>query len=309
MRTVFITGGAGFVGSHLVRRLADRGDAVSVLVKQTTDLWRIEDLLPRLKVFYGDLNDSVALAQIVRDAEPTEIFHLAASTIRSGIAAADEEVIRTNFLGTVNLLKSLQDTPYRCFVHAGSFLEYGIKRGSVKESDRCEPMDVYSISKLSATLYGQAVAAAHGKPILTLRTFTPYGPGMQPGRLVYEVIDKALRSEPIALTAPSITRDFIFVEDLVDLYLECMEQKRLSSGAVFNAGTGRATTLEDFVATVLKKIKSASSMKWGALPNVSYDSDRWQANMRKTFSAFSWRPKHRLEDGIDKTIVWLKNQQ
>jgi dolichol-phosphate mannosyltransferase len=292
---IFVTGGAGFIGSHLVRRLVERGDEVSVLIKQATDTSRIADLIPRLKVFYGDLNDAVVLARIARDAAPSAIYHLAASTIRSGIAAADDEVVRTNFLGTVNLIKALADIPYRSFVHAGSFLEY-------------KPAEVYSISKLSATLYGQAVAAAAKKPILTLRTFTPYGPGMQKGRLVYEVINKALKNEPIELTSPSITRDFIFVEDLVDLYIECINKAHLYPGAVFNAGTGRATTLEALVDIVLKKIGSTSTMKWGALPNVSYDSDRWQADMEKTFAAFAWRPKHMLEEGIEKTIVWLKNQ-
>lgn len=304
---IFITGGAGFIGSHLARRLVERGDAVSLLVKQTTDLWRIQDLIPRLKVFYGDLNDSVALAQFIREAEPTGVFHFAASNIRSGIAAADEEVVRTNFLGTMNLLKALRDIPYHFFVHSGSFLEYGIKDHPVKESERCEPQEVYSISKLSATLYGLAVASAHKKPIVTLRTFTPYGPSMQKGRLVYEVATKALRNDSIELTSPSITRDFIFVEDLVDFYLECMEKAHLYPGAVFNAGTGRATTLAHLVEFVLKTVSSKSTMKWGALPNVSYDSDQWQADMDKTFTAFSWRPKHTVEEGLAKTIAWFRD--
>lgn len=304
---IFVTGAAGFIGSTLVRRLVERGDAVSILVKQTTDLWRIADILPQLKVCYGDLNDSVALAHMIRETEPTGVFHLAASNIRSGIAAADEEVVRTNFLGTVNLLKALHDIPYHFFVHAGSFLEYGMKSRPVKESDLCEPMEVYSISKLSATLYGQAIGKTHKKPILTLRTFTPYGPKIQKGRLVYEVITKALRGEPIELTSPSITRDFIFVEDLVDFYLECMEHAHRYPGEVFNVGTARATTLQELTSTVLKKTGSASTMKWGALPNVSYDSDRWQADTEKTLAAFSWRPKHTMEDGIEKTILWFKN--
>jgi nucleoside-diphosphate-sugar epimerase len=305
--TIFVTGGAGFIGSHVVRRLAHMGKRVSVLVKHDTGLDNIRDVLSGVSLVYGDLLDPVEVAQHIRDTRPSGVFHFAASNIKSGIAAADDEVVRTNFLGTVNLIKAMDDIPYRFFVNSGSFLEYGMKRDPVKETDRCDPQEVYSISKLSATLYGSAMGMSKKKPIITFRTFTPYGPCLQKGRLVYEAVARALRNEPIQLTSPEITRDFIFVEDLADLFLEGMEKAGRYPGAIFNAGTGRATTLKELTDAVLNITGSRSTIEWGAFHSVSYDSDRWQANMEKTYASFDWRPAHTVEAGLTKTVQWFRD--
>lgn len=304
--TILVTGGGGFIGSHLVRRLVQNGQTVHLLVKEHTDLARIRDLAPSLSLHVGDICDLPGIMKIVADVRPSGVYHLAASNIQSGVTRGDEDVIRTNVLGTVNLLTAMRPMPYQFFVGSGSFLEYGVKDHPVKETDLPEPREVYSISKLSATLAVQAEGLSAGKPAVALRTFTPYGPSLQRGRLVYELIAKALRGEEIFLTRPTVTRDFIFVEDLVDLYLECMTVAGRHAGGIYNAGSGSATTLEAIADLVLKKTNSKSTIRWGAFQNVSYDSDRWQADMERTFSAFSWRPAHSLEAGIEKTIHWFQ---
>ncbi len=305
---ILVTGGAGFIGSHLVRRLIGLGHKVALLVKDSTHLLRIQDIVPHVSLHTGDMSDHRKLQKIVEEIQPAGVYHLAASNIQSGVTAGDDDVIRTNFLGTVNLLKALETHPYQFFVHSGSFLEYGPKRHPLKETDLPEPREVYSISKLSATLAVEAAGMASGKPAITLRTFTPYGPSMQHGRLVYELVTRALRSEVISLTDPNVTRDFIFVEDLVDLYIECMEKAKAYPGQIFNAGSGRATTLGEVAEYVLKKTVSKSTIQWGTFRTVSYDSDRWQADMEKTFASFSWRPRHTLDAGLDETIHWFQEQ-
>lgn len=306
MRTILVTGAAGFIGSHLVRTLIASHHKVSIVVRPASDLSRIKDVLPNVRRFVGDLADRKAMEIIVKEANPIGVFHCAVSNMQRGVAAPDEEVIRNNMLGIVNLLTALGQTDYRFFVNTGSFLEYSVGSRTQKESDRCEPMELYSITKLAATLYGQMVAWRDKKPIVTLRLFSPYGTAMQKGRLLETVISHALSNEDIPMTEPHITRDLIFVEDIVDLYLEAMERAREMRGEVFNMGTGTSTTLQELVRLVIRLTGSTGKAKWNALPRVSYDSDTWQADMEKTFSRFAWRPKHTLQSGIQETIAWIR---
>lgn len=307
-RPIFITGGAGFIGSALVRRLVLFGYPVALLLKTTTDTWRIADLMPRVRVCIGNLTDILVVEKFIHELQPRGVFHLAASNIKSGLTAPDEELTRVNFLGTVNLLRALDNVPYQFFINVGSFLEYGLKSHPLVEVDRCEPEDVYSTTKLATTLYCQAMARRDKKPIIILRLFSPYGPAMEKGRLIYEAIIRSLRGEELLLTRPNITRDFIFLEDIVDALMEAMTQAARHGGEVYNIGTGVKTSLAELIQLILHKTKSASLAKWGDFHSVVYDSEISQADTGKTVGHFNFRPTHTLAAGLDKTLAWYRER-
>lgn len=303
---ILITGAAGFIGSHLVRRLVKDGHEVHVILREKSNTHRINDLLPQLNIHRGDLADNEFLRKLTEKIKPRGVFHLAAATIMSGVMASSEEVIRTNIAGSVNLIDALNGVDYDYFINTGSFSEYGFKDRPIKESDICEPIELYSITKLAQTLYSQTSARIKDKPILTFRLFTPYGPAVQKGRLIYNVIYNALRNQEISLTRPSVARDFIYVDDLIELYLEAADRAKKLKGEIFNAGSGVKTSLKELAGKAIKISGSKSGINWGAFPPVYYDSDKWQADMTKTFSKFNWRPKYDLDAGLAKTTDWLK---
>lgn len=304
---VLITGAAGFVGSHLARRCLAQGYETHVLLRSSSDTSRITDIMSRLIRHDGDITDQATIRRMMLPIKPTGVFHLAASNIMSGVISSPEDVIRINILGTVNLMDAAHDAGVDFFINTGTFLEYEPQLRPVRESDPAGPPEVYSISKLAATLYGQAMNRMRQMPVVMLRVFTPYGPGIQKGRLVYEVMAKAIANKEITLTAPTVSRDFIFVEDLAELYIAAAEGARAHAGEIFNAGTGKLTTLQELADLVLQITGSSSTIAWGKAPPVAYDFTPWQADMAKTFSAFSWRPRHDLSSGLEKTIDWYKS--
>jgi len=305
-KKIIVTGGLGFVGSHMVRRLVKEGYNVTIFAKKTTDTDKISDVLPSITILHEDLSDPIRLSKRVGEIMPTGIFHFAASNIQSGITSSNEDVIRVNISGTVNLLSCLSKIPYDFFIQTGSFLECGEKKHPLRENDFPEPSDLYSISKLAGTLFGQAEARKNNKPILTFRLFTPYGPDIQKGRLVRNVIENALKNEPIHLTSPNITRDFIFTEDVSDLLFSAIPHAKAFSGEIFNLGSGTSSSIETLVNEVLQITDSKSKVMWGAFHSVAYDSDTWCADMSKTLSSFSWQPKNTLHEGLIKTINHFK---
>lgn len=305
-KKILITGANGFIGSHLTRRLMNGGNEVHILLREKSDTRKLVDILPRLNIHHGDITDSAFLKKLVSDIRPEGIFHLAASTIMSGVRTSNDELIRINMTGTANLIDGLDNVNYDYFINTGSFFEYGFKDEPMKELDICEPTELYSITKLAQTLYAQAAAKMKNKPIVSFRIFTPYGPGVQEGRLVYNVVYNALLNKDINLTKPSTVRDFIFVDDIVELYLEAAGKAQYLKGEIFNAGSGVKTSLELFVEKVMKITDSKSKVNWGAYSPVYYDSDMWQADMAKTFSKFIWRPHYDIDSGIKKTVDWFK---
>jgi len=304
-KTVFITGATGFVGSHLTRRLVREGFDVHILIRSKSNISRLENIDNNITKHYCDLGNYENLKNILVLIKPIGIFHLAASVITSGVRDNDQDVLNSNFLGTMNLINASNDINYSFFINTGTFLSYGIKSKAVKELDVCEPPELYSLVKLGGELYGQAIAREKNKPIVSFRLFTPYGPDMKQNSLVSSVVKNALKGDKINLTEATVTRDFIFIEDVVNLYMEAMGKCQKNKGEIFNVGSGTKTNLKQFLDYVLKLSHSESTVQWNTFPPVFYDNGIWEADMGKTFSHFNWRPNHTLEEGLKKTIDWM----
>jgi len=318
-KKILVTGGAGFIGSHLARRLLIDGYSVAVLTREGTDLYRIKDLLSvygssgngkeknRLTIIQSDLSDLEDLKEKIQITNPSGVFHCAASNIKSGVAAPEEDLIRVNVLGVIHLIKALEGVDYKFFVNCGSYLEYGTHQDPLQESHQCSPLEIYAITKLTATLYCQSVAKNRGLPILTFRIFSPYGPDMEPGRLFYEVVKKAHTNQEIKLTKPETSRDFIFIDDIVDIFIKAIDKAGSLKGEIFNLGYGHAETIQSLVSSVFKNTASQSKVIWGGAKDVAYDQGCQEANMKKTFSASNWEPSYNLDAGVEKMISWIKS--
>lgn len=303
---ILVTGATGFIGSHLVRRLVGLGHSVSILTRPGADTHRIADLLSQIKQYEATLTEPESVAKVFQKVKPTGVMHLAASNIMSGKTASDTEVYSVNFIGTKNLMDAAATSGVDFFINTGTFLEYGLQNRPVKENDRCDPTELYSVSKLAATVYGQAVARQKQLSVITLRLFTPYGPGIQQGRLIRVVIENALKGTPINLSSPTVTRDFVFVEDVVSLYIEAMQKSKNLAGEIFNVASGATTPFGELLPLVLTATHSGSTVNWGAFQLSPYDAVRWEADMTKTFQTFTWRPTVSLVDGITHTAAWLQ---
>lgn len=304
-KKVLVTGATGFIGANLARRLAQENFEVHITLRPTSNRWRIKDL-PKLKEHLVDLTDLEELKKVVEEIKPEIIFHLAATSVFDGVEPDEEQLIKTNLLGTINLIKAIRHLDYQCFINTGSCAEYGLSEQIKRETDLCQPVNTYGIAKLASTLYANLEAKKYGKSILTLRPFSPYGPYDNQKRLISDNIIKALRNQNLELANPDAVRDYIYIDDIIDLYLKTIDRANDFKSEVFNVGSGNQSTSKEVIDKIIKITDSQSKAEWGKISSSPWDAKVWQADISKTRTAFDWQPKHNLEEGLEKTIAWFK---
>ncbi len=307
-KRVLVTGASGFIGSHIVRRLIRDGHSVSVLARPTSSWGRLEDLRDSFTVIPIDITDKEALVPALRELQPEWVFHMANAGLYGGASGTDEQVARVNVLGLINLLEALSDVPYEAFINGASSAEYGPKHAPMKESDVCEPMSTYAVTKLAATSYATMIARLKGKPIVSTRFFSPFGPGDDERRLVPTLIRTMLAGGE-ATVAPEAMRDYIYIDDAVSALISLAEHsdKNLLTGQILNLGTGIGIRARHVAEVVAAATGVTPTIVWNNTQLRYWDSSVWQADMTKTFSLTSWRPETSFEQGIAATVSWIRD--
>jgi len=302
--TFLITGAAGFVGSCLAERLVKQGEEVHAFVKPETNLWRLENIKKKLNLVKGDLTQQDFVSRAVKQIKPTVIYHLATHGAYSTQDNA-ERIIATNVFGTWNLLNACADINYKIFVSTGSSSEYGFKTSPMKEMDLLEPNSYYAVAKSAQTLLCQHVARSQKKPIVIFRLFSVYGYYEEASRLIPTLVTRCLDKKDLEMVSPETARDFIFVEDVIEAYLNIERLRRLS-GEIINIGTGLQSKLKDIVQQVLQLTQAKVQVKWGSMPPRIWDTNVWVADMTRAKMVLGWKAKHSLKEGLTKTVEWIK---
>jgi len=306
MKRALLTGGAGFVGANLARRLLAEGLEVHLLVRPDSQGWRIEGIRRDVRVHSTDLSDSESVERIVRAAAPEWIFHLAAHGSYSSQIDLDR-MIQTNLTGTARLVEACARTGFEAFVHAGSSSEYGFKEQAPGEEDWLEPNSSYAVTKAAATLFCRYQAQKRGLPITTLRLYSVYGPYEEPTRLMPTLIRAGLAGKLPPLVNPEVARDYVYTEDVCDAFLLAAKHASAKDrGAVYNVGTGIQTTIKDVVALARRTLAIGEEPRWGSMPDRQWDTGVWVADNRRIAEELGWKPRVSLEQGFRRMVDWVR---
>jgi nucleoside-diphosphate-sugar epimerase len=304
--TVVVTGGAGFIGAHLTRKLIALHAKVHIITRPGGSLWRLNELQKQINVHPVGLSDEKRLRGLIRRIQPQYVFHVAAYGSYPTQRDA-ETMVQTNVVGTLRLLRSVRNAPVRRVVVVGSSSEYGKKDTAMKESDTLVPNNLYAATKAAATHIALAYAAMYAMPIKVLRLFNVYGPYEEKGRLVRSVIESVLSGKAIRLATGKEARDFIHTDDVVDAMLTAAKSTK-GNGGIFNVGTGVETTIADLARMVITTTGTRVPIRLNVYPGRPWDTLHWRADMRKTRAILGWKPRIPLAQGLKETISWYKKE-
>ena len=306
MKRVIVTGGSGFVGANLTRRLINEGHQVHLLLRPGYQPWRLAALDRDVQRHQAPLADADGVKRVIGQIKPDWIFHLATEGAYSWQTDV-HQIFQTNIVGLVNLVEACLETGFEAFVNTGSSSEYGFKPEASSETARLEPNSYYAVSKASATLFCRHTAQKYGVHLPTLRLYSVYGPYEAPGRLIPNLILQGLKGKLPPLVNPNIARDYVYVDDVCEAYLLAAAQPERALGAVYNVGSGTQTSLKEIVDLARRVMQLTVEPKWGSMPNRSWDSDVWLSDSRKIRQELAWQPAYSLVEGFQATIEWFQN--
>ena len=306
MNEVLITGGAGAIGSHISKKLIDEGHNVTIIDNLTSGR---EFLVPKKARFIeGSILNHDKLGKAF-DYKPSHVFHLAAFFANQNSVDNPEEDLAINGQGIINVLKLALKNKVKKLIYTSSSCVYGNKE-VMKESDKLpEILDTpYAITKLLGEEYCKFWTQFHGLNTVILRLFNSYGPGEFPGKyrnVIPNFITTAMEGKSLTITGSGEeTRDFNFVEDTADGIIKaCFSNTK--PGDVFNIAGGKETKIKNLVF----KINQITGNK---APVIYKQRRSWDHVIRrfgcieKSKKILKYKPKHTLDDGIEKTYRWLK---
>lgn len=329
-RPVFVTGGDGFVGSHLVEKLVELKADVHVFVRSTStkDLINIDHLSGDLTVHRGDLRDKYSVDSALdelEDASDVIVFHLAAQAHVGESWTRPFETVRTNVLGTLNLLQSIveKDIDVFKFDTAGTSEEYGNideekvesyrtnGDGSILLNERSpvNPHSIYATSKLAADYLSMNFYHGYDLPTVTTRMFNNYGPRQNPRFITGTVISQAIERDTVELGALYPKRDMCYVSDGIRGHLYAALEG--TPGEQYVYGYGENVSMRDWVNMILD---IGARQGYWERPEIVQREDRFRpgdsdveellVGYEKIHRETGWEPDIDWENGIRRTIDW-----
>jgi UDP-glucose 4-epimerase len=305
-----VTGGAGFIGSHLVEGLTASGRRVRVLDDFSTGLrGNLDAVRPAPEIVQGSVADAVAVDKAMTGVQL--VFHLAAlaSVQRSVEAPRDTHDVCAT--GTLNVLEAARRNKARRVVYAASSSAYGIPQGDVQtELDPVMPLSPYAAAKLAGELYLQAFAATYGLETVRLRFFNIFGP-RQRADSPYSGVIALFTAALTAGRTPNIygdglqSRDFTYVTDVVQALLKAATVPGVS-GKVFNVGTGRSTNLLELAAALNRQL--GTNLTPTHAPGRAGDVRHSRADISRTRQELGYEPVVAFEQGLAETLRWYRQQ-
>jgi len=302
-KNILVTGGAGFIGSNIVKELVESGNSVTVIDNFSTGYPANLEPFPSVKIIYGDIRDKSAINNAMKDIEI--VFHLAASvgnkrSIEDPIYDSD-----VNILGTIRVLEAARKTKIQKIVVTSSAAIYGeLKQYPITEGHPAEPDSPYGCSKLCEEKLSLVYAKMYDMDIVCLRYFNVYGPNHRYdayGSVIPIFISNMINNKPLIIYGDGEqTRDFVHVYDVVQANIKAASTNNVHGA--FNVGSGKSATINQIIEIILKNNKVEVLYEPERIGEVRHSL----ADISSAHANFDYTPSVKLEDGINDYIKWVK---
>ena len=299
MRRVLLTGASGFVGAAVLRRLVAHERDVAVLLRESSDTGRIDDLLGRVTVIRGDVTRLEETRPAIDAFAPECVVHLA----WRGVKGADRNspVQLENLPAAIGLHRLAVAAGCSRLVGMGSQAEYGPQAGRIAEDAPTRPTTLYGAAKLATGILLERAAATAGQSFAWLRLFSSYGPGDDPSWMIPYLVDRLLAGERPSVTAGEQVWDLIHGDDAAAAVVATVDS---DASGMFNLGSGTAWPLRDIIVTVRDLIDPSLPVGFGEVPYRPDQVMHLEADVSRLRAATGWSPAIDLRTGLRGVVEY-----
>jgi UDP-glucose 4-epimerase len=306
-KKILVTGGSGFIGSHLVKRLVSLGADVTVTVKYKSiiDNVRLCPIWDDINVVECDLRNVDAILGLKKISPKFDfIFHLAAYNHVGDSFIQVNESLQSNLVATSNLMEHGPD--FGRFIYTATSEVYGFQESvPFIETSFPFPISPYAVGKYAGELYARFKRHQTHQEIICLRPFNTFGPYQSERAVIPELIIKCLRGLPIETTQGRQTREFNFVANIVDGFLAAAAVDKIPEGPI-NIGAGEEISIRDLVKSIHELSESKSELRIGALEDRPTEIWRMRAANDRAREVLNWKPAVPFQEGLKQTIAWFR---
>ena len=306
-KTIFVTGGAGFVGSEIVRQISASGGTAIVYDNLSSGKKKFIQNYPRVKIIKGDVKNRLTIHKAIQKSQ--YIINLAALPFIPDSFHYPQEFFEVNTNGTLNLiLESINHKKIKNFVHISTSEVYGsAKKSPMDENHPILPQSTYAVSKLAGEKVVFTMHKEHDFPAVMIRPFNTYGPNITQPYIIPEIIMQVLgKNSEIKLGNINAERDFTFVSDTANGIIRALFSKK-AIGETINLGSGKSHKIKDIVksvSSILEKKVTISTNKDRLRP---FDVNKLVCDNRKAKKILNWEPKITFDEGLKNTVNWIKD--
>ncbi|MFN0118600.1 MAG: NAD-dependent epimerase/dehydratase family protein [Elusimicrobiota bacterium] len=300
MANILVTGGTGFIGSHLVQKLLDMGNDVVVVSHGTRKL----PSSSRLEVLTFDLRNQDDCVKNLRGFKFHKIFNLSGYIDHTPFLKGGDQVLSQHFQAVQNIVKSCDRSELKSFVQIGSSDEYGNAIAPQKELDRELPISPYSVGKVAASHFLQMLHRTEAYPAVVVRLFLVYGPGQDQKRFLPQIIKGCLANSSFPSSEGKQLRDFCYIDDIVNGLITSSDTEA-AKGEILNLASGIAISIREVVENVMRQTHGGNP-QWGKIPYRSGENMGLYADISKVKRILNWVPSISLDEGIKKTIEFYR---
>ncbi|MEQ8352770.1 MAG: NAD-dependent epimerase/dehydratase family protein [Leptospiraceae bacterium] len=294
---ILVTGGTGFIGSHVVRAGLDRGHGVTILSLGGS---ASNPILSGARFLQCDLADKQQVKDTVSPHSFDYVIHLGGYIDHASFREGGREMIDSHFSGLMNLVQALDWSRLKRFIQIGSSDEYGDAESPQTEESPVHPISSYSFAKLAGSEFLQMLHRIEDFPAVILRLFLVYGPGQDNRRFIPQIIHGCLKDQTFPASEGHQIRDFCYVGDVVRGIFAAMDCEK-ANGKIINLASGVPVRIRDVVEKVQKTV-GMGNPQYGKIAYREGENMSLYADTTRARELLGWVPTEGLSSGLKKTI-------
>ena len=307
-RRVLVTGGNGFIGCRVLKRLLEIGDIPIIIKRNSSDLWRINTILNRVITF--DI-DNTPLDEVFETEKIDAVVNLATYYKKNNTFQDIETLVDANIKFPSQILQLCTDHEIPIFVTAGSYFQYGTNYGSPRSSNSLIARDLYAATKSALTKIMEYYSSKHKIKTVELVLFTPYGEMDHEWKLIPYLIKQALQKNPVNLSSGFQKLNLVYVEDVAAAFVKAMDLVGRNSFTYHRIDVANSTSysIRDIVTVIEDIINSNLLVKWNSVTMNETDQDNELIiDTSASETLLKWKPTFGIYEGLRKTIDYYKGE-